>query len=171
MIVIALGSMSGIKTQAAEIACRCAGLAAEVRPQNVASGVSVQPLGLEETELGARNRAKAARSAVPGSYGLGIESGVVKDGMRWDDIAAVCLIEPDGREWLVWSDVQPFPTEDVYDALRLKTTVGAQIAARTGCAPDDPHFFLTNQERSRIDFLADAVEALFRLVRLPKEKP
>ncbi len=171
MIVIALGSRSEIKTQAVEIACRCARIGAEVEPISVASGVPAQPFGTEETERGARNRARAARSAVPGAYGLGIESGVAKNGVDWIDIAAVCLIEPDGREWLVWSDAQMLPREDVYDALRLKTTAGEIIAARTGCAPDDPHFFLTNQERSRIDFLADAVEAIIRCVQPRKEKP
>ncbi len=44
--------------------------------RSVESGVSEQPMGLEETALGAKNRAKSARQLVPDSVaGLGMESG------------------------------------------------------------------------------------------------
>ena len=51
-----------------------------------ASGVSDQPMGLEETTLGAQNRATAAFKAVDGArIGVGLESGLVLvDGNLFD---------------------------------------------------------------------------------------
>eukprot|EP00928_Gymnodinium_smaydae_P034753 TRINITY_DN24563_c0_g1_i1.p1 TRINITY_DN24563_c0_g1~~TRINITY_DN24563_c0_g1_i1.p1 ORF type:complete len:180 (+),score=40.64 TRINITY_DN24563_c0_g1_i1:49-588(+) len=50
------------------------------------SGVSDQPMGLEETTLGAKNRAQKALEAVEGAViGIGMESGLVEmEGMLMD---------------------------------------------------------------------------------------
>ena len=169
MTVIAIGSQSEIKMEAVKIACQCVRIKAEIVAIPASSGVSAQPNGIEETGRGAQNRARAASAERPDAWALGIESGITRsDNGRWVDIAAIALIEPNGREWLVWSDSVEFPADDVLEALARgpETTVGDVIAERTGCAPHDPHFFLTGQERSRIDYLADAVEKIFRFVGL-----
>lgn len=165
-MIIVLGSQSEIKTQAAEAGCRASGLQAEIRVHAAASGVPNQPNGTEQIALGARTRAREAQRSAPSVYGLGIESGIAKHGERWIDIAAVCLVVPGGRECLVWSEALEFPTKDVEAALACgpDTTVGEIIAARTGCAPDDPHAFLTTQKHPRAEYLADAVEKLLRIV-------
>jgi inosine/xanthosine triphosphatase len=50
---------------------------AEVHGLSVLSGVREQPIGEEETELGAVNRANAALAGVPGAvWGVGLEGGV-----------------------------------------------------------------------------------------------
>jgi len=50
---------------------------AEVRGVAVPSGVREQPIGVEETTLGAINRARAALAGVPGAaFGVGLEGGV-----------------------------------------------------------------------------------------------
>ena len=49
----------------------------KIQGLSVPSGVREQPIGEEETELGAINRAKAALAGVPGaSWGVGLEGGV-----------------------------------------------------------------------------------------------
>ena len=53
--------------------------AATVRGVEVASGVSDQPVGDEETRRGALGRAQAAFQATPGAdYGVGLEGGILK---------------------------------------------------------------------------------------------
>ena len=50
---------------------------AQVHGLSVPSGVREQPIGAEETELGAVNRANAALAGVPGvAWGVGLEGGV-----------------------------------------------------------------------------------------------
>lgn len=49
---------------------------AEITGVAVSSEVSEQPLGIEETVRGARNRAKAARD-LGAAYGIGLESGLI----------------------------------------------------------------------------------------------
>ncbi|GEM85219.1 inosine/xanthosine triphosphatase [Meiothermus hypogaeus] len=48
----------------------------EIRGVDVPSGVREQPVGYEETVLGAENRARAALAQPGASWGLGLEAGV-----------------------------------------------------------------------------------------------
>lgn len=50
---------------------------AAIYPKHVPSDVSEQPIGDEETRLGAINRANHAQSSKPGSIGIGLEGGVM----------------------------------------------------------------------------------------------
>ncbi|WP_462323538.1 DUF84 family protein [Desulfoplanes sp.] len=75
---IVLGSLNPVKLQAtqevlATIPCFSK---ASVTPAGVASMVSDQPIGLDETITGARNRAKGAFAL--GDIGIGLESGLVQ---------------------------------------------------------------------------------------------
>ena len=77
--MIAVGSKNVIKVQAVEEVIKeypsLAGCA--VQAFAVTSGVSEQPLSLEETILGAKIRAQSAFAVCPScSYGFGIESGL-----------------------------------------------------------------------------------------------
>ena len=64
---------------------------AELISKNVPSGISEQPLSLEETMHGAQNRAQAA--AAYGDIGFGIESGLFKmPGInRYMDVCVCCI--------------------------------------------------------------------------------
>jgi inosine/xanthosine triphosphatase len=64
------------------------------------SGVSSQPLTEEETLLGARNRAAAAREASSHGYGVGLEGGLVTTCDQLMECGWVVVIGPDGREGL-----------------------------------------------------------------------
>jgi inosine/xanthosine triphosphatase len=64
--VVAQGLLPGVTT-------------ATVQGVEVASGVSDQPVGDEETRRGALGRAQAALQATPGAaYGIGLEGGILK---------------------------------------------------------------------------------------------
>ncbi len=81
---VALGSTNPAKRRALESAL--ASLFGDERPPvtclEVASGVSAQPWGDEQTRRGAANRARAALAGAPASaaVGIGLEGGVARDG-------------------------------------------------------------------------------------------
>ena len=94
-IALAVGSMNPVKLNAAVTGVRNAlqplqadGVEVELATSSydVASGVSAQPLGTEETKTGALNRAKAAFEAyrlehgVVPDYAVGLEGGITDDG-------------------------------------------------------------------------------------------
>jgi inosine/xanthosine triphosphatase len=74
--------------------------ALQVRGVNVPSGVPDQPMGWDETALGARNRARAALEVSGAIYGVGLEGGFVEnaDGAWLLSIAAIA--KSDGKEGL-----------------------------------------------------------------------
>ncbi len=86
---------------------------AEVRSTEVSSGVSDQPVSLEETIVGAQNRAKAAFAE--SDYSIGIESGLMqvphtKSGYM--DVCAVAIY--DGTEYhLGLSSGWEFPDKEI----------------------------------------------------------
>ena len=94
-ITLAVGSKNPVKLNAAVTGVRNAlqplqadGVEVELATSSydVASGVSAQPLGTEETKTGALNRAKAAFEAyrlehgVVPDYAVGLEGGITDDG-------------------------------------------------------------------------------------------
>lgn len=67
---------------------------AEVRGISVPSGVREQPIGVEETALGAVNRARAALASLPGAaFGVGLEGGVRFDAAGCWLFGAVAVVE------------------------------------------------------------------------------
>jgi len=63
----------------------------------VASGVSIQPIGSSETLLGAQNRAEAARAVLPNAdYWVGVEGGIEDDGQEMQAFAWVVVLSPQG---------------------------------------------------------------------------
>lgn len=160
-LTIAIGSTSAIKTSAVREACRRNGIDAVLLAVPAVSGVNAQPVGREETFRGARNRALAASGA--DVLGVGIENGIVREGGRWLDLAAVVIVAPDGTERVAWSDAVEVPAAFVDAAERVgfdRKTVGACIAESLGTPPDDPHAALTGGERGRASILADAAARL-----------
>ena len=69
----------------------------EIQGIEVPSGVSIQPVGSDETLLGAQNRADAARNLLPhADYWVGIEGGVKDDGQDMQAFAWVVVRSPQG---------------------------------------------------------------------------
>jgi inosine/xanthosine triphosphatase len=97
---IGIGSTNQVKINAVKevIALYDMFNGAEIVPVKTSSGVADQPLSLEETIQGAKNRAKAAYEE--NDFGIGLESGLIevphtKTGMM---DTCVCVIY-DGREY------------------------------------------------------------------------
>eukprot|EP00933_Yihiella_yeosuensis_P061564 TRINITY_DN64395_c0_g1_i1.p1 TRINITY_DN64395_c0_g1~~TRINITY_DN64395_c0_g1_i1.p1 ORF type:complete len:193 (-),score=39.38 TRINITY_DN64395_c0_g1_i1:536-1114(-) len=99
-MLFAVGTTNPCKIAAVQnaLAGYSAFAAAEIKGTKVESGVSDQPMTMEETSQGARNRARAARKALEGaSFGIGMESGLFKMEGRLYDVCA-CAVD-DGEEF------------------------------------------------------------------------
>lgn len=175
-IIIALGSHSRIKADAAREACLALGVAATIVPTARRSCVRAQPVGREETLLGAHNRAKAPLDAND-MLGVGIENGLVHEGGIWYDVAAVVVATRDGRTVTRWSEMVAVPDGYVARAQAAgfdRKTVGEVIAEDLGTAADDPHAALTAGRLTREGILktviADALEEALRSVPTEGEK-
>ena len=79
-MIVAIGSRNAAKVKAVKDVFALFGKEAEARGFSVETGVSDQPLSLDETVQGAVNRAKKAWEQAKGEcdYSVGIESGLVK---------------------------------------------------------------------------------------------
>jgi len=76
-VIVAAGSINPAKLKPVQAVFGEVYPGAEVRGVAVPSGVREQPIGVEETTLGAINRARAALADVPGAaFGVGLEGGV-----------------------------------------------------------------------------------------------
>jgi inosine/xanthosine triphosphatase len=114
--ILAVGSTNPAKTQAVQTVCERAFPGCTVVAVDVPSGVPQQPLGPEQTQAGAQNRARAALAAVAGSrMGVGLEGGVDSEGCL---INCVAVVETSGRENLTWGVRFPLPPAAVTRVLR-----------------------------------------------------
>ena len=91
---------------------------------SVPSGVPDQPMSLNETMTGARNRARNARAAQPDAgYWVGIEGGIEDSALGMTCFARVHVLGRDGREGLGQTAVFYLPTE-VADLVRAGLELG-----------------------------------------------
>ena len=76
-VIVAAGTTNPAKLNPVQLVFEQVFAGAQVQGLSVPSGVREQPIGEEETELGAVNRANAALAGVPGAaWGVGLEGGV-----------------------------------------------------------------------------------------------
>jgi inosine/xanthosine triphosphatase len=106
--VVAVGSTNPVKVEAVKEGFEKVLGVVEVVGVDVDSNVSSHPIGLEETYLGALNRAKNAFEKVQCSYGVGIEAGLIKIGEHYIDIH-VCVIFDGIRETVGLSQGFEYP--------------------------------------------------------------
>jgi non-canonical (house-cleaning) NTP pyrophosphatase len=153
---IILASKSEQKIRGLMIAVDELGINADLSTITAVSGVHEQPEG-DETLLGARNRAMAARTALPDAYAIGIENGLQKTA----DIAVVVIIAPDGKETIAESAPVFFPGEIIEEARRRgfdKVTAGKVLSEQCGSPHDDPQSYLTNGQINRAAMIAEAIK-------------
>lgn len=96
MTVWAVGTTNRAKAESVvSVVNKCfPGDSHDVRPVNVTSGVSDQPMSAEETQKGALNRAKAALDAVPEAhFGVGLEGGIEHIADRWFECGWMVVVE------------------------------------------------------------------------------
>lgn len=177
IIRVALGTTSRIKFEALKLAherLKAPELAFSLNA--VSSGVSRQPVGLQETSIGARTRAETVRSlrADGDTLCIGIENGLMNlDSSNhpfnrhgpYIDQAIVHVISPESDQPVIVTSIGisvPLEVAKCVLARRILaegvSTVGEALAAvypNEKIDPEDPHKFLCG--RSRVDILADAI--------------
>ena len=154
-ILLALGSTSIIKISAVEKAfLDLFGNSIQISTTDTTSGVNEQPLGLEETLKGAKNRVEKTLAVFPDNYCLGIESGII----IFDDIAidiAIIVGKKLGGEYIISTSTGlQFPNDCVSEAQEIgfeTSVIGTVVVAKYGGNPKDPHSILTNNKFSRKD--------------------
>jgi len=134
------------------------GVAIESNP--VPSGVSEQPMGLEETRRGAEHRLSTVQANRPDAdLWVAIENGVIPFGDHHLDLAVV-LVAQDvaGPVGVATSTGVGVATAIVDQAVARGTTIGDVIAGRCGVGDGkDPHAELTAGLRTRRQLLKEAV--------------
>ncbi|MCP4362848.1 MAG: inosine/xanthosine triphosphatase [Chloroflexi bacterium] len=94
---VAVGSLNPIKVTAVTTTFIRIWSDIDVVPVSVPSGVSAMPMSDEETMLGARNRATAAREAVAADFGVGLEGGVQRESFGLALMGWVVVVDGNGR--------------------------------------------------------------------------
>lgn len=107
---IAVGSTNPAKVGAVEAVMQQAFPGCPVVAVAAASGVSAQPMGIAETEQGARARAAGALSAAPGAWlGIGLEGGIALTPAGGDLINCCAIAAANGRVTVAWGVRFPLP--------------------------------------------------------------
>jgi len=125
--VVGVGSKNPVKLEAVREGFERVLGTVEVVGVDVDSGVSSHPIGLEETYLGAYNRAKNAFETIQCTYSVGIEAGMVKIGDHWVDVH-VCVVYDGVRDTVGISQGFEYP-KIVYENV-LKGVEGGIIAEK-----------------------------------------
>ena len=161
---IAVASKAKQKTEAAARA-----LGGDAVGYECASLVSEQPMGIEETLRGAKNRLVALvdqlGEAPEVDVVVAIENGIIKAAPQgaeeaWIDLAVVVLRELEsGKESVSTSAGVQFPTEHVGTWVEdgAEGTVSQVIAEALGCDKQDPHAALTKAAFTRSALLEHAI--------------
>ena len=140
-----------------------AGFDVETVPVIVSSGVNEQPMSIEETYQGAENRHAAMKgqlgAVAAGDCLVTIESGIyipiAKRGTYYGTTAVI--VEHGGVMHVgIDSDVE-FPTEMTDKIPSEYKDLGALAQAEYGATDNDPYPYVTNGQRSRRDFMGDAL--------------
>lgn len=128
---VAVGSTNPVKIAATRAVLEPLVAGASFRGISVPSGVRDQPFGDDETILGARTRALAAREALDADLGVGIEGGCVDtpDGMR--TCAWAVVVDRAGRIGTGGSLSMPLPpsvADMIRDGMELGHAMDALVA-------------------------------------------
>ena len=136
------------------------------------SGVNEQPIG-HETMRGARNRIEFIKDAEPDAdIYISIENGLFYEHIDYIDYAVVTVETKDGHIHTTKSEGVLFPkhyvlqTRDSAEGFRNKTV--GETMKKAGIVKDnaDPHSCLTDQKKSRVQLLNQAVCTATRKLKL-----
>lgn len=133
---------------------------------DVASGVSEQPIGIEETREGARNRCISGLTYCPDAkLSFGIENGIIN--CMTDMACVICQVISIEKMFLIekWSDGLDIPDEWAELIVNYRETgktnkTYAKLAKETfhiSMDDSDPHSYLTAGLKSREKYLTDTL--------------
>lgn len=158
---IGLGSTAASKYEACQSAVSARITDFQIIPVAVDSGVSDQPVGIEELTAGAETRAVAALEQSAGAIGIGIEAGVISCADTMDSVLAHVILLTDGNGfWWATSPLLPLPTR-----LVERTQSGEELGTILRDQYDrDPETgtiaYLTNDWVDRVDSIQIGVRAV-----------
>lgn len=171
---IVLGSTSEIKYHGVSLALLDLQLTADVVRIKVPSGVSSIPQGMEETFLGASNRANNSLSHKGADYYLGIESGLISLTPDLPPIdIAICVLR--NRAKLIsigTSSGLMYPVAELLEAKLQALATGSNPLLVKGSIitkgdPSDPHQEISKGRSHRSLFIKQSVwSALLHLVEV-----
>ena len=155
---VAIGSTNPTKVAAVESIVKQMWPDAEIVALAVSSGVSEMPMSDNETITGARNRARAARTAAHADLGIGLEGGVHSDPLGLLLQGWVVVTDGNGREGVAGAGRLPLPPmiadrvlageelgpvmDDLLDESNVKAKGGAVGALTGGLIPRTLSFSL-----------------------------
>ncbi len=154
---VLVASNSSIKLGAARDAFE--GYSVLVDGRGSRSMVNEQPIGQDETLLGALNRLNQITLVQGYDFYIAIENGLELVGPLWLDFAVVAVANKSGIRKLTKSAGLAFPIDCVEEAKRrgfVTTTAGMIVAEKYGGSDTDPHWTLAGITRQSI--LAQAIE-------------
>jgi len=169
-ITIAIGSTSVHKIKAVEATFikLFPGTKITSIPYKAASDINAQPIGNEETLMGARNRLNNAKKLIQTKvdYIIAIENGIIEvktEPSMFYDVAWVVLEDgKSGKQSVAVSGGVQFPNDFVEQAKSkgfVTTTVGSLLAqSNTSIDEADPHNYLTNKLAPRSELLQEAIK-------------
>jgi inosine/xanthosine triphosphatase len=148
----------------------------EIEGRKAPSGINEQPVGKEETVLGAMNRIAHLKDmilGVPYDYLVAFENGLVSLELNgettWMDMAWAVVEDYDGNRKIANSAGIEIPSWAVEEARRhgFETTTASSILAKVSPASStDPHSYLTDGAVSRTDLLEQSLRiAVAQLLR------
>ena len=118
---ILVGSLNKAKIMGVEGAFKRYFDDVSVKPIKVDSGVSPQPMTLDEVIKGSRTRAiKATYTEEDWMYSVGIEAGMYKAGEIWVDVQVAYIVRKDGIESMGLSPAFPVPRNFVEKLLKCE---------------------------------------------------
>lgn len=129
--IVGVGSTNPVKLAATRAVLSRVAPAAMINGVSVSSTVSDQPYGDDETIRGALARAHAARQAVDGEIGIGIEGGVVETDGRMRTCAWAAVVDDAGHESVGGSLAMPLPA-NVAQLVRDGIELGVAMDRVTG---------------------------------------
>ncbi len=155
---IAIGTTSELKVRALKSAVAKIDLDAEIIPHKTDSGVSAQPFGYDEIILGATNRAMQCKKDLDHDISLSVESGLVKIGDDYFDIACVCAISKDGNKSFTYSAGYFVPEWMIREIKENKTELGFITQRLSGDTDKDPLKYFSGGKIKREELLSQAIE-------------
>lgn len=155
---LAIGTTSELKIRALKKALDEMGIEADVSSIKTESGVSNQPFGYEETTNGARNRALAALGNGIYDMAMGVESGLMKIGGNYFDIACIIIETKERVESISYSSGYFTPKWIVDEIKEQKTEYGHITQRLSGDTEKDPLKYFSKNKMSREELLTQAIK-------------
>lgn len=157
--IVAVGTESALKIRAVKAAFEGFGQEVIIFSCKAESGVGIQPVGTEEMENGATNRAQWAQQQYPDAdLYIGIESGLVQQNWQWFDPACVVVLTCGGGHFVAFGAYFPIPTWMAKQTINEKTELGEVVKKLAGGGEKDPMKYLSAGTIPREQLLAQAIQ-------------